>query len=426
MSDPLTQVAGLIRPSAPFSKITSAAGEWRVSRSETGRPFYIAILEGQCWLSAEGHEAITLETGDFILIPAARDFSASSVPPPATTSDSPHMMLPGGEVRIGEPGREPDWRALVGYCVLGSSDASLLLSLLPKIIHVRGERRLATLVELVWEEARADRPGKEIILSHLLEVLFIEAMRSTAATVAAPGLLRGLADERIAVALRQIHNSPERSWTVERLAKESALSRSAFFDRFQRVVGLPPMEYLASWRMALAKDMLRRGSDSIVGVAERSGYSSTNSFSTAFKRQSGQTPARYALWLGSAASSSSAAPARAAASTGVAYSVDRRCPSHSSRRSLSARVSRSGGVRRRWDGRQEPCSSAPTRHRGRRVRRRARLPRPGSDPRVLAVCPERRRAMRVRAAGRDRRCLQPKRGLRRRFFGGRAGPRVPA
>jgi AraC-like DNA-binding protein len=294
LSDPLTQVAGLIQPRAPFSKIMSAAGEWRVRRSETGRPFYCAVLQGRSCLAAEGHDAITLEAGDFVLIPAARDFSVSSVPPPATTSDSSHVMLPGGEVRIGDPGNAPDYRALVGYCVLASSDAALLLSLLPKIVHVRGERRLATLVELVGEEARADRPGKEIILAHLLEVLFIEAMRSTAATCAAPGLLRGLADERIAIALRQIHDFPERLWTVDRLARESALSRSAFFERFQRVVGVPPMGYLASWRMALAKDMLRRGSHSIASVAERTGYSSTNTFSTAFKRHSGQTPARYA------------------------------------------------------------------------------------------------------------------------------------
>ena len=265
-----------------------------MSRSETGRPFYCAILEGRCSLAGEGQEAITLEPGDFVLIPAARDFSLSSVPPPAIAYDSPHVMLPGGEVRIGVPAREPDYRALVGYCVLGSSDASLLLSLLPKIIHVRGERRLATLVELVGAEAHADRPGKAIILAHLLEVLFIEAMRSAAATVAAPGLLRGLADERIAAAIRHIHGFPERRWTVDKLAKESALSRSAFFDRFQRVVGVPPMEYLASWRMALAKDLLRRGSVSIAGVAERTGYSSTNTFTTAFKRHSGQTPARYA------------------------------------------------------------------------------------------------------------------------------------
>jgi AraC-like DNA-binding protein len=123
--------------------------------------------------------------------------------------------------------------------------------------------------------------------------LFIEALRSSAGTSTSPGLLRGLADNRIATALRQIHDFPERAWTVEKLAKESALSRSAFFERFQRVVGVAPIEYLFCWRMAFAKDLLKRGSDSIAGVAERTGYSSANTFSTAFKRLSGQTPAQY-------------------------------------------------------------------------------------------------------------------------------------
>jgi AraC-like DNA-binding protein len=293
LSDPLTQVAALIRPRAPFSKVTSAAGRWHVSRSEAGRPFYCAILEGRSRLAAEEHETITLEAGDFVLIPGARDFSMSNVPPFPTTATTSYTVLPDGEVRLGDPHQAPDFRALVGYCVLGSPDASLLLSLLPRIIHVRDERRLTTLVELVREEARAQRPGRDIILAHLLEVLFIEALRSSAGTSTSPGLLRGLADNRIATALRQIHDFPERAWTVEKLAKESALSRSAFFERFQRVVGVAPMEYLFSWRMALAKDLLKRGGDSIAGVAERTGYSSANTFSTAFKRLSGQTPAQY-------------------------------------------------------------------------------------------------------------------------------------
>lgn len=294
MSDPLTQVAALIQPRAPSSKITSAAGQWHVSRSETGRPFYCAVLEGRSRFTAEGHEAVALEAGDFVLTPAARDFSMSNVPPPPTTADSPHTTLPGGEVRLGDPDQTPDYRALVGYCLLGSPDASLLLALLPRIVHVRGDRRLTTLVSLVGEEARAQRPGKDIILAHLLEVLFIEALRSTAATGASPGLLRGLSDERIAAALRGIHDHPERTWTVERLAGEASLSRSAFFERFQRTVGMAPMEYLVSWRMALAKDLLCRSGDTIAEVAGRIGYSSTNTFSTAFKRHSGLTPAQYA------------------------------------------------------------------------------------------------------------------------------------
>jgi len=91
-----------------------------------------------------------------------------------------------------------------------------------------------------------------------------------------------------------MHGDAARSWTVPQLAKEAGLSRSAFFDRFQRTVGAPPMEYLQSWRMALAKDLLRRHDLPIDTVAERVGYGSASTFSTAFRRCVGLSPGRYA------------------------------------------------------------------------------------------------------------------------------------
>jgi transcriptional regulator GlxA family with amidase domain len=106
--------------------------------------------------------------------------------------------------------------------------------------------------------------------------------------------LRGLSDARLAAAIRQMHGNPARPWTVAQLAKEAALSRSAFFDRFTRAVGLPPMEYLLGWRMAVAKDLLRREDLGLAAVAERVGYSSASTFSTAFSRYVGQPPGRYA------------------------------------------------------------------------------------------------------------------------------------
>ncbi|MDD3445644.1 MAG: helix-turn-helix transcriptional regulator, partial [Zavarzinia sp.] len=87
---------------------------------------------------------------------------------------------------------------------------------------------------------------------------------------------------------------PARPWTMAELAKAAALSRSAFFDRFTRTIGMPPMEYLLAWRMALAKDLLRREGLDIAEVAERVGYSSASTFSTAFSRHVGQPPGRYA------------------------------------------------------------------------------------------------------------------------------------
>nr|WP_199040474.1 AraC family transcriptional regulator [Dyella sp. ASV24] len=294
MTDPLSEIVTLLQPEAAFSKISSAAGPWQVRRVEAGRPFYGVILEGACRLAIEGREPLILEAGDFLLIPASSGFAMSSTPPPARDVDSVPTMLPGGEYRLGHPDGPPDVRMLVGYCTFGSPDAALLVSLLPELVHVRGEQRLSTLVQLVIEESRTHRPAREVILSRLLEVLLIEALRSTTGTTASPGLLNGLADARLASAIRCMHESPTRAWTVAQLAKEAALSRSAFFERFSRAVGMPPMEYLLAWRMALAKRLLQRDGAGIADVAERVGYSSASTFSVAFTRHVGLPPARYA------------------------------------------------------------------------------------------------------------------------------------
>ena len=250
------------------------------------------MLEGDCELSITGRVPVRLGRGDFMLIPAAKDFTVTSLaPPPGGRATEPVEVRPG-VFHLGEPGA-PDTRLLVGHCGFGSNDAALLVSLLPEQVIVRGERRLTTLVELLSEEARADRPGRDVVLAHLLEVLLIEAFRATTGPTAAPGLLRGLADERLAAALRRMHGEPTRPWTVGELAREAALSRSTFFDRFRREVGISPIKYLLGWRVGIAKNLLRHGL-SVGEVAQRVGYSSSSTFSVAFARQVGAPPTSYA------------------------------------------------------------------------------------------------------------------------------------
>lgn len=292
MNDPLAQVIGLLRPSASFSKLVTATGRWAVRPPGT-KPHYSAVLDGVCVLSIAGREPVKLGKGDFILIPASHEFTMTSLaPPPPGRLDEPVEVRPG-EFHLGDPGT-PDVRMLIGYCIFGSNDAALLVSLLPELVVVRGEWRLTTLVKLLSEEASGKRPGRDVVLAHLLEVLLIEAFRATAGPTAAPGLLRGLADERLAVALRRMHAEPTRPWTIGELAKEAALSRSTFFDRFRREVGVAPMEYLLGWRMAIAKDLLRGEGVSVGEVAQRVGYSSSSTFSVAFARQVGSAPTAYA------------------------------------------------------------------------------------------------------------------------------------
>ncbi|MYM97064.1 AraC family transcriptional regulator [Duganella vulcania] len=293
MIDPFAEVVALLQPGAPLSKVVAGAGAWRVRRSDMGQPFYCAILEGGCLLTLDRRMPIPLREGDFVLIPAAHDFAMSSIAPVDQEFDAPPLALGAGELRLGVAHGPHDVRLIVGHCVFGSPDAALLVSLLPELIHVHGARRLASLVELVRDESREQRPARDIVLQKMLEVLLIEAIRSHEVKPASKGLLRGLADERLAAALRGMHRVPNQAWTVALLAREAALSRSAFFARFTDAMGIAPMKYLLTWRMALAKNLLRNDCR-IADVAERVGYSSASAFSVAFSRHVGMAPVHYA------------------------------------------------------------------------------------------------------------------------------------
>lgn len=295
MSDPLSDVVKLLQPRAVFANLISGKGHYAVRYSEYGRPSFCIMLAGRCLLAVDGHEEVTLNVGDFVLLPATPAFTISSLGPAPSIHIDPHAMASGdGELRYGEQGGEPEMRSLGGAFLFDCADPKLIVSLLPGVVHVRDSVRLAQLVQMVGEECLGQQPGSEFMLSHLVGMMLIEGMRATTAGSAPPGLLRGLGDERLSTALRQMHAHVDRPWTVEQLANVAALSRSAFFARFSRIVGVAPMEYLVSWRMAIAKDLLRREKLPIAEVAERVGYASTSTFSTAFSRHVGQPPRQYA------------------------------------------------------------------------------------------------------------------------------------
>jgi AraC-like DNA-binding protein len=292
-NDPLAEVVTLLQPKARFSKLVEGAGEWRVHRPSTGNPFYCAVLEGSCVATVDG-QSLTLSAGDFLLVPAVHDLiNESLTPPPDGVTMLPVEISPGC-FRVGSQTDPAQLRLQLGHCSFDSPDADLLVSLLPKVIVARGEPRLALLLKLINEETRAQRSARDLVLQRLLEVMLIEALRCGTDTSSTSGLARGLADESLAAALRAIHDRPEQSWTVAGLAKIAALSRSAFFARFARAVGVAPMEYLLTWRMALAKRRLRERELAIEQIAENVGYSSASTFTVAFTRHVGIPPARYA------------------------------------------------------------------------------------------------------------------------------------
>ena len=300
MSDPLAEVIAMLNLRAVLTKTIEGAGDWRVRRSDQGLSFYGVVLEGGCRLEIDQHEPQILRAGDFILIPAAYRFSLTSLtPPPSPALETIPVQLAEGHFRLGALDKPAQMQALIGHCASGSTNASLLASLLPAFVVVRNQPRLATFVGLLKEEAQADRAGKSFVLARMVELLFIEAIRSSG-TLATPGLMRGLSDPRVAQAIRLLHQAPARRWTVNALAADCALSRSTLFEGFTDLTGMTPMGYLLGWRMTLAMQWLSETGISIADIAERIGYGSASAFSVAFTRYTGISPGKYARQRGGA------------------------------------------------------------------------------------------------------------------------------
>lgn len=296
-SDPLAAVISLLRPQTVLPKVISGAGQWSVRYAAHEEPGFCIMLEGTCFLDVDGVAEVKLSEGDFVLLPSTPGFTMSSArglkPKLITSAD-------GNALRHGTQSGAPTMRQLGGYFHVDRANAQLLERFLPRVILVRrdepGAERLRCFVELIEEEATSRRAGRELILQRLVEILLIEALRVRPAEAAGreKGLLAGLADPDIARALRKLHAAVAYRWTVAELARAAGMSRAVFAERFTRTVGMPPMEYLLEWRIAIAKDVLLRDHPPLSAVAEMIGYQSASAFSVAFSRHVGCSPSGFA------------------------------------------------------------------------------------------------------------------------------------
>lgn len=296
-ADPLAIIISLLRPQTVLSKIVSGSGKWSIRKPRYEDPAFCLMLDGSCFLDPEGIDALELRKGDFVLLPVMPSFTLASDLDITPT----HVDLdPARETHYGSDSDPVTMRMLGGYFRFDRANAPLLVKLLPSMVHIdreeRGAMRVRQIVELIADETDADRPGRTLILERLVEVLLVEALRfrSTSAAREEQGLLAGLSDPALARALREIHVDVTRRWTVEQLARTAGMSRAVFAERFTRKVGMPPMQYLLEWRMALAKEMLRNERPPLAEVADRVGYQSASAFSTAFTRLTGRTPSEFA------------------------------------------------------------------------------------------------------------------------------------
>ncbi|WP_194954038.1 AraC family transcriptional regulator [Sphingopyxis solisilvae] len=294
--DPLSDVVSLLRPDAAVSKPISGKGAWGVRYAAHDAPGFTIVLAGSAWLTFAGEAPLLLMPGDFLLLPTTPAFTLSSEPGIRCDSVEPRVE----PVRYGDGEGEPDFVALGGSFAFDRVNAPLLLALLPGRIHIPASQGRATrfgrLIDLLAEECAADRPGKDLLLRRMLEALLIEALRwqSVLTDGAAAGLLNGMRDPGLARALGAIHADVRAGWTVGGLAAVAGMSRSAFSARFGEVMGCPPIEYLARWRMAIAKQALAEGAKSLDRIADEIGYESASAFSTAFRKRQGCPPGKFA------------------------------------------------------------------------------------------------------------------------------------
>lgn len=301
--DPLAAIVGLLRPRTVLSKFVSGSGAWAVQYPNFGHPSFALMTRGSCWLAVADADPFLMETGDYVLLPATPGFRMGS---DLKALEKPTVRVAeadaarNAEVRHGQQEADPAVRMLGGYFLFDATNAPLLVGLLPTVVHIRAadarSARLAWIARAIGEEVATPQPGGDAILTRLVEVMLIEALRWRPAEGDAPlsGLLAGLADNRLSVALRQIHDDVAKRWTIEALADEVGLSRAAFAARFTQVLGIPPMEYVLRWRMALAKDLLWHDKLSLGEVAHTIGYQSASAFSTAFSRSVGVSPGTFA------------------------------------------------------------------------------------------------------------------------------------
>jgi len=264
------------------------------------------VTEGRCWAMLPGDPASTLqvEAGDVIVVPQGETHVLGSsidlLPEflaPILANDV--QAKPGEVMTLVHGGGGELTRMVCGFLSMQDSSRNPLLSALPRLFKVSmrgsGASWLESSLRFATEEAASAQAGSATVLAKLAELVFVEAVRRYVGTMAddRKGWLAGLRDRFVARALALMHAQPVYPWTVEALAREVGISRSGLAQRFTELVGLPPMQYLALWRLQLAARQLRLTDSSLASIAEAAGYESEASFNRAFKREFGKPPATW-------------------------------------------------------------------------------------------------------------------------------------
>lgn len=273
---------------------------------------YHVITKGSGWAAIVGEPPVRLETGDIVMFPQGDAHVMSSAPGIRPTRLDPDWVYSTrndpkpipvafhtlNEFTYGAPVPDSPTNVVCGFLGCDLRPFNPLIAALPRLLHLPAAGESAWIGQVMQQAVKASqdrRPGGDAVLERISEMMFVDAVRRHVERLPeeSTGWLAGLRDRHVGRALALIHDSPSRAWTINAIADEIALSRSAFYERFVRLVGQAPMQYLAHWRMQVAANLLRQSQASVASIALDVGYESEAAFARAFKRLVGTPPARW-------------------------------------------------------------------------------------------------------------------------------------
>ena len=259
------------------------------------------VVKGRCWARLGDGEPLPLQAGDVIAFPRgdAHLIGSGRGYAPVCAGDAVDFKLAGlARARYGGDGAAS--ALICGWFAYERHNANPVVSGLPRVLHTSIRNRpsgtwLKRSLLCAVEEAAAGQAGADVIADKLAELLFVETLRGYmhALPERETGWLAGLRDALVGRSMALLHERPAYPWTVASLAKTVGTSRTALAERFVALTGIPPMQYLTQWRIALAANLLRAGQLTLTRVAEHVGYESEAAFNRAFKRQFGLPPAAW-------------------------------------------------------------------------------------------------------------------------------------
>jgi len=259
------------------------------------------VTGGRCYVRV-GNDTTALSAGDIVMMPHGDEhYMGNGVGSPVIDGEAAMHKLVTREIELETLGGGGEETQLVcGYLACDERLMQPILAGLPRVVRVRlrddaAGSWLESTIRHTVDQAATSAPGSNVVLGRLAEVVFVEALRRYVVQLPSghTGWLAGAADPAIGRALAALHRRPEHAWTLDELARDAALSRSALTERFARYLGQGPMTYLADWRLELAAEALRTTTLGVAEVATRVGYESEAAFNRAFKRRFELPPARY-------------------------------------------------------------------------------------------------------------------------------------